>query len=95
VTTKEPPSGAWRNPSNGNTRAVLEWLARIVIGLLCWIALDTLNTTRAEAREQRKELAEIAIRIVKLETLRPEDSRRLQQIETTVGRIAARLGVEP
>lgn len=95
MSIKEPPSGAWRSPLNGNTKEALAWLARIVIGLLCWVAVDTLNTTRAEARETREQIQAISQRLVKLETLRPEDSRRLETIERAVGRIAARLGVEP
>lgn len=80
---------------NGNTKTVLEWLARALIAVLCWIAVDTLNTTRAEASESRRELSRLSERLTKLEALRPEDSRRIERIETAVGKIAARLGVEP
>lgn len=95
MSIKEPPSGAWRSPLNGNTKEALAWLARIVIGLLCWVAVDTLNTTRGEIREIRAAVVADANRITILETLRPEDRRLLEQIEQKVDRIAQRLGVAP
>lgn len=95
MSTKEPPSGAWRSPLNGYTKPIMEWLFRSLVLVLCWIANDQINTSRAEAQGARKELVALSERLTRLETLRPEDSRRLQQIETTVGKIAARLGVEP
>lgn len=95
MTAKEPPSGAWRSPLNGNTKAALEWMARILIGVLCWVALDTINTTRSEIREIRAAVVLDANRITILETLRPEDRRLLEKIERDVAKIAERVGARP
>lgn len=95
MTAKEPPSGAWRSPLNGNTKAALEWMARILIGLLCWVALDTVKTTRAEIREIRLAVIQDANRITVLETLRPEDRALLEEIKRDVEKIADRVGVRP
>lgn len=85
----------WKAPFNGHTRMVMSALSKLLIGLLCWVALDALQTTRQEIREIRSAVMTDANRITILETLRPEDRRLLEKIERDVERIAQRLGVQP
>jgi hypothetical protein len=92
--TKEPEHNvSWKTPFNGHTRAVMSVLSKLLIGLLCWVAVDALQTTRREIREIRSAVMNDANRITILETLRPEDRRLLEKIEKDVDRIAERLGV--
>lgn len=95
TTGKDAPGIAWTRPFNGHTRMVMSALSKLLIGLLCWVALDALQTTRQEIREIRSAVVTDANRITILETLRPEDRRLLEKIERDVERIAQRLGVQP
>ena len=86
---------------NGNLKPLLEWSARLIIALLGWIAVDSLQTTRGELREVREVLAAERGRITVLETLRPMDRQLLEQVAHDVkvsnerlSAIAARLGVQ-
>ena len=88
-------------PLNGNAKEIAAWLARAVIALLAWLAVDNLNSIRAEQSRLRDNLAASGGRITVLETLRPGDRQLLEQLAAeqremsgTVAKIAARMGIE-
>ena len=88
-------------PLNGNLKELAAWLARILVVLLGWLAVDNLGSLRAEQASLRAELATSGGRITVLETLRPGDRQLLEQVaaetrETRlmVAKLFARSGAE-
>ncbi len=97
----EPPKAAQNGRFSELLLKLLGVVFQLAIALLCWVAIDTLGGVRAELRSLREKGEQEHGRISVLEALQPQDRKlveetraEVREMNRTLTRIAARLGVE-